>query len=75
MLQENVSSDIRKQLKDKINDNINKSIDEYYLGGKNIYQSMIAQGKQKRAKREQIYEANYKLRPHIPELNTNDLDI
>ena len=75
MLQENVSSDIRKQLKDKINGNINKAIDEYYFGGKNIYHEMIAQGKQKRAKREQIYEANYRLKSPIPELNTNDLDI
>ena len=75
MLQEKVSADRRKQFKDKINDNINYALDENYFGGKNIYQRMIAQGQQKRAKREQIYEANYRLKPTIPELNTNDLSI
>ena len=63
MTKERVSSAERKHFKDTINDRINKLIDKQYLGNRGTYQTIIEQGKQKRAKREAVYEEKYKLRP------------
>ena len=63
MMKERVSSSERKHFKDIINDRINQSIDIVYLGNRGTYQTIIEQGKQKRAKREAVYEEKYKLRP------------
>ena len=63
MTKERVSSSERKHFKDTINDRINKSIDIVYLGNRGTYQTIIEQGKQKRAKREAVYEEKYRLIP------------
>ena len=75
MTKERVSSSERKHFKDTINDRINQSIDYNYLGNRGTYQTIIEQGKQKRAKREAVYEEKYKLIPSNDDDDDDDNEL